>query len=297
MSFSASSSWFDRNTLIHLRLPFSFFLLPVFCFGISQVSNVDVWNTVIIFIVLHFFIYPGSNIYNSYMDRDTGSIGGLRTPPPVTVKLFYVSMLFDAAGILLCFFADIRLVPLMLVYIGVSKAYSWRKIRLKKYPFAGWMVVAFFQGGYTFLLVHMTASDNFSADWFTKQNIAAMLLATLLIGGFYPVTQIYQHEEDSGRGDITISYRLGITGTFVFTAILFALSVAVAGWYFGEYYSVQQFSVFLLCQIPSLVYFFLWFSKCLRDRSFADFSHTMRMMLISSSGMTVFFVILFFLNH
>src|SRR6185436_6504992 len=146
----------DRNTLLHLRLPFSYFLLPVFCFALSQSAPVNWTNACIIFFILHFLIYPGSNAYNSYMDQDTGSIGGLRNPPPATIRLYYASIFLDIAGLLLCFLVSSYLVLLMLAYVCISKAYSWHKIRLKKYPFSGWLVVVLFQVGFTFLLVHMS---------------------------------------------------------------------------------------------------------------------------------------------
>ena len=92
---------FDRNTLLHLRLPFSFFLLPVFLFAISQTGGIHIYNTVMLFIALHFFIYPGSNIYNSYMDEDKGSIGGLKQPPPVT-KNYIMSVSFSTSSELCC---------------------------------------------------------------------------------------------------------------------------------------------------------------------------------------------------
>ena len=108
-----SIAFIDRDVLLHLRLPFSFFLLPIYCFAISQAAVIDIYNAFIIFIVLHFFIYPGSNLYNSYMDNDKGSIGGLRNPPPATRKLYYSSILFDLTGLLLCSLIGIKLVILI----------------------------------------------------------------------------------------------------------------------------------------------------------------------------------------
>src|SRR5207302_11166763 len=104
------------------------------------------FNKIVVFIVLYVFIYPGSNLYNSYMDRDTGSIGGLKNPPPVTRKLFLASMLFDCAGLLLCLLINGQMFLIMLIYILVSKAYSWHRIRLKKYAFTGWLAVILFHG-------------------------------------------------------------------------------------------------------------------------------------------------------
>jgi 1,4-dihydroxy-2-naphthoate octaprenyltransferase len=46
------------------------------------------------------------------------------------------------------------------------------------------------------------------------------LLSTCLLLGSYPMTQIYQHEEDARRGDKTFSLLLGIKETFIFTAVI-----------------------------------------------------------------------------
>src|SRR4051794_24500682 len=136
-------SIFERDTILHLRIPFSYFLLPIFIFGISQASTIHLAQTIIVFIALHLFIYPGSNIYNSYMDKDTGSIGGLKNPPPVTKKLYYASIIFDTAGLLVCSLAGWQNMLIMAGYVAFSKAYSWYGIRLKKYTYLGWVSVMF----------------------------------------------------------------------------------------------------------------------------------------------------------
>lgn len=288
---------FDRDTILHLRLPFSFFLLPVFVFGISQASNIHAINTVIVFIALHFFIYPGSNIYNSYMDKDTGSIGGLKNPPPVTTRLYYASIVMDVAGLLICLLSGWQNMLLMAGYVAFSKAYSWHGIRLKKYPYLGWLMVAFFQGGYTFLLANMAAENTFGREWFTTAHFVGMLIATLLIGAYYPLTQIYQHEEDSIRGDYTISYKLGVNGTFIFAAVLFAAGFFAAYMYFGAYYSLAHFWIFGACIVPILFYFLYWFAKTIKNQKFADYNHAMLMTLVSSVCMVTCFTVILIYNY
>ncbi len=290
-------SIFDRDTVLHLRIPFSFFLLPVFCFGLSQASSVSISNTVIVFVALHFFIYPGSNIYNSYMDKDTGSIGGLKNPPPVTPKLYYASIICDATGLLLCSLTGWQNMLLMSLYVAFSKAYSWRGIRLKKYPLVSWLVIAFFQGGYTFMLAKMVAENNTQIAWFNAQNILAMTIASLLIGGSYPLTQIYQHDEDSSRGDYTISYRLGIKGTFIFTLVMFLGSATLLYYYFSTYGRIIDFFIFSGCLAPVMVYFLYWFLITLRDPKNADYAHVMLMNKVSAMCMVVCFTILFVISH
>lgn len=290
-------SIFDRATILHLRLPFSFFLLPVFFFGISQALNFHASSIIIVFIALHFFVYPGSNIYNSYMDKDEGSIGGLEKPPPVTRKLYYASIIVDSIGLLFCLLAGWKLTLVLAGYVAFSKAYSWYGIRLKKYTYLGWVSVAFFQGGYTFLIGNMAAENTVSLQWFTTKNLLCMLIATLFIGASYPFTQIYQHEEDSARGDITISYKLGIIGTFVLAGVLFFLAAVIAWGYFVQYYNITHFYVFLVCLSPIVMYYTYWLKKTLGNRKFADYRHTMFMNKISSICMIICFGILMIVNY
>lgn len=294
-------SLFDRDTILHLRIPFSYFLLPVFFFGISQAPYIHVTNTLIVFVALHLFIYPGSNVYNSYMDKDTGSIGGLKNPPPVTRRLYYASIVFDVAGLLLCSVTGWRNTLIMAGYVAFSKAYSWYGIRLKKYTYLSWISVMFFQGGYTYMLANIAAQNHgdisVGLEWFTSKNLEAMLFASLIIGGSYPLTQVYQHEEDSSRGDFTISYRLGIIGTFIFSSVLFVAGTATILHYFTAYYSLSQFFTYLACTAPVLVYFTYWFAGSVRNRQFADYGHSMLMNKISSTCMIICFAIIFIMNH
>jgi len=286
------SEW--RSVLLHLRIPFSYFLLPVFLFAVSQSYPAHFLNIILIFVSLHFFIYPASNAYNSYMDRDEKSIGILRHPPPVSRRLYLTSIFLDVAGSLLLFIVDYRLVLMILPYIGVSKAYSWHGIRLKKYSIVGWLAVILFQGGYTFMLVSMAAENNYSLGWFTPAKIECFTIATLLIGAYYPITQIYQHGEDLSRGDRTISAFLGVRGTLIFTALVFVLAFALAGHYFVTYYSLAHYLVFMISLVPGIIYFFRWMVQCFRDAAAADFDHTMKMTLISSTCTSIGFLLLIY---
>src|SRR5450432_1532979 len=91
----------QRSTIQLLRFHFSFFLMPVYWFAISQVVNPNLARSLLIFFILHILIYPSSNGFNSYMDRDEGSIGGLKSPLLPTRQLFYASILMDVLAILL----------------------------------------------------------------------------------------------------------------------------------------------------------------------------------------------------
>ncbi|MBL7719670.1 MAG: UbiA prenyltransferase family protein [Flavipsychrobacter sp.] len=288
---------FDRDTRIHLRIPFSYYLLPVYVFGLSQASPIYVVDTLIVFVALHLFIYPGSNIYNSYMDNDTGSIGGIKNPPPVTPRLYYASIIFDLVGLALCLLAGWQTLLLMLGYVGFSKGYSWHGIRFKKYTYGGWLSVAFFQGGYTFLLSNMSAEGLFSTGWFTPRNLECMAIASILIGGSYPLTQVYQHKQDSESGDMTISRKLGVKGTFIFSGLSFFTGAMLLLHYFYTFYTLNQFYVFAACLSPVIIYFNWWFIQSMKNAEQVNYENTMMINRISATCMILCFSIILYLNY
>lgn len=280
----------QRSTLLHLRIPFSFFLLPVFLFALSISNSVTWFSGAIVFVALHFFIYPASNAYNSYFDKDEGSIGGLKEPPKVTKELYWVALLFDTVGIILAAILSVELAALMFVYGLVSKAYSHPSVRLKKMPIAGWLTAGIFQGYFTFLMCIVGFDGGIAGDLFDiKIQIPAILSSFLLLGS-YPMTQIYQHEEDGKRGDETISRKLGILGTFHFTALFFAFSCLGFVMFYYQYYSLGVAVSFQLSLTPILGFFAWWYFKVRGDRTKADFQNTMRLNLISSLVLNLYFL-------
>ena len=124
-----------------------------------------------------------------------------------------------------------------------------------------------------------------------------MAIASLLVGGFYPLTQIYQHQEDKKRGDYTISYLLGYKGTFLFSASLFVISSILFFIYFTYYYAQIQFFIFIVCLLPVLFYFLYWFSRVIKDPDQANFSNAMHINQLSAPCMILCFILIFFLNH
>jgi 1,4-dihydroxy-2-naphthoate octaprenyltransferase len=136
----------------HLRLPFSFFLMPVYLFALSQASTINWKTTTISFVILHLFIFPSSNGYNSYQDQDETSIGGLKYPPKVSKNLFYATLLFDIIGILCALFVSVYFSLFVLMFVLISRAYSYRSLRLKKYAIIGFVTVFIFQGAFVYLM-------------------------------------------------------------------------------------------------------------------------------------------------
>jgi 1,4-dihydroxy-2-naphthoate polyprenyltransferase len=290
-------SWFDKSTVRHLRLPFSFYLMPVFLFALSQAVNINWLTSAIAFVILHLFIFPSSNGYNSYQDRDETSIGGLKNPPKVTRNLYFVTLLLDFIGVLGALFVSVYFSLFVLIFVLMSRAYSYRNVRLKKYPVIGFLTVFIFQGAFVYLMASSAVAP-FSFDtFFTFNNLICMSVASLFMGSVYPLTQIYQHEADKQDGVISISYKLGYIGTFVFSSILFGLATLFLYYYFNLKHQQTGLFLFLLITLPVVTKLTVWFNKVRKDTSQANFENTMSMNLLTSSCMNLYFLILILNNH
>ena len=141
------------GTVKHLRFAHSLLLSPIIFFALSESMvgpRADFW---IFFAVVLACIFPASNGYNCYYDRDEGSIGGLETPPPVEEELLPTTMALEAIGIALALVFCGTVVAVGLVLYGVmSKLYSHPRVRLKARPWVSLLVVSVFQGPVIFLL-------------------------------------------------------------------------------------------------------------------------------------------------
>ncbi len=290
-------SWFDESTVKHLRLPFSFFLMPVFLFALSQANPVNWETTIIAFVVLHLLVFPSSNGYNSYQDRDETSIGGLKYPPKVTRNLFYATLLLDIASVLCGLIVSAYFALFVLIFVLVSRAYSYRKIRLKKYAVIGFITVFIFQGAFVYLMASAAISTFSVTTFFTLNNLICMSVSSFFIGSIYPLTQIYQHEADKKDGVISISFKLGYIGTFLFSSILFLIATFFLSYYFSLKHQQVALVLFLLIMLPIVVKLEIWFNKVRMDTVNANFENTMAMNLLTSTCMNLYFLILILNNY
>ncbi len=282
-----------RSTIQLLRLPFSFFLMPVYWFALSTVPVIDFGKAVLTFIILHLLVYPASNGYNSYMDRDETSIGGIAKPLQPTVQLFYTTIVLDVSAIALSLFVGVLFAAAIVVYIIFSRLYSYRNIRLKRFPVIGYLTVVLNQGALTFWMIYVAANRMPAAVF----PVIACVSATFLIGGFYPITQIYQHEADRKDGVKTISMLLGIRGTFIWCAVMYAIAFGLLFVHFQRAHQIVLFIVLQAFFVPVLVYFFYWVMKVWQNSANADFKYTMQMNWLAAACTNLAFITLLIFNH
>jgi 4-hydroxybenzoate polyprenyltransferase len=284
----------SRSTWLHLRIPFSYFLLPAYLFALGISPNLSEQKLLWSFIIIHLLLYPASNGYNSYFDRDEDSIALLKHPPKVTRQLYFVSLLLDLAAIILSIiYINKEFAILVFVYGLVSKAYSHPSVRLKKYPIASWLIVVLFQGCFSLLMCYEGINALPFANLLHEKVLTAGIMTSLLLCGSYPLTQVYQYAEDKRHGDTTLSMRLGIKGTFYFAIFFFVIAVAGFFYFFNHFYQMTWAVYFLIFLAPAILFFFLWFSRVLNHPRYASFSFVMWQNFISSTCLNAFFVYFF----
>lgn len=213
--------------LVHLRLWFQFLLSPVFLWGYLSGGGTLSGTLVLGYLAFHLFGYAGGTAFNSCYDRDTGPIGGLEFPPPIPRGLLPFSLVWQLAGFALALLVNL---PFALIYLAMaclSFAYSHPRVRWKGRPLAALFTVAVGQG----VLASLAGWVAARGDWLSAISplgIITMAAATLLTIGLYPLTGIYQIDEDRTRGDQTLPVWLGPAAAFQFSIISLFLGGSMA---------------------------------------------------------------------
>ncbi len=280
-----------KSILLHLRIPFSFLLMPVFFFALAISPNFTENEILWVFLILHLLVYPASNAFNSYFDKDEKSIGLLKNPPKVSLGLYWVATAVDIAAIYLAYIKiGLTFSLLILGYILISRAYSHPWVRLKKYPWYGWISAGLFQGLYTFITAYIGINGYSLEMALRPQILAPAFLCSIILWGSFPITQVYQHDEDKKRGDITISQLLGIKGTFRFATGMFLIADLGFIFYFNHYHVSSYALVFQMFLAPIILFFGVWYLWVRRHPKHASYGWTMWMNFISALCLNTFFI-------
>jgi len=180
----------------------------------------------------------------------------------------------------------------VIVYIIASRLYSNRKIRLKKFPITGFLVVFIFQGAWIFY-ANIFALSSISL-FLNKSVLFSALACSFFIATIYPLTQIYQHDADKQDGVKTLSILLGTKGTFIFSALMFAVATLFMYLSFDGDETMNLFWLFNIVMLPASIYFLIWLIRSFKNSALINFKNTMTMLVLSSLLNNFYFLILLF---
>jgi 1,4-dihydroxy-2-naphthoate octaprenyltransferase len=181
---------------------------------------------VAVFILLHLCIYGGATAYNSSYDRDSGPVGGMKHPPESGLLErnggLFLQLL--GAGTISLWGWGLGLCAGVLILMGT--AYSHPRWRWKARPVLSLVVVAIGQGVIPFLIGYLVGAP---LSRLSLEVWVAISASALLILGTYPLSQVYQVEEDEARGDVTFSVRYGPHMAFNFARFIVGAGIGALG--------------------------------------------------------------------
>lgn len=175
----------------------------------------------------------GTLALNSAFDQDEGDIAYLRHPPPAPANLAGFSLALMGTGQILAFRLAAPYPMLYGICFVLSLAYSVPPLRLKAVAGADWLINMWGFGT-------LTPAAGWAATGVPFEAARGLVLLGFcpLFAALYPLTQLYQVEEDLRRGDRTLASALGMgrslsaaLGAVVIAAGLFAAAGVEAGWH------------------------------------------------------------------
>jgi lycopene elongase/hydratase (dihydrobisanhydrobacterioruberin-forming) len=166
----------------------------------------------------------GTLALNSAYDRDVGDVAYLHRPPPPPAHLAGFGL-----GLMVSGLAGSFVLPhaYQLAYgtcLVLSVLYSVPPFRLKSVPGVDWVINMVGFGS-------LTPFAGWAATGYRLSSAGLLVLLGFcpLFAALYPLTQIYQFEEDARRGDRTLARALGVRASLVVACV----SAVVAFGFFG----------------------------------------------------------------
>lgn len=283
----ASARWtLARSLIIHLRLHFQLLLAPIFVWAFLLADGHLDPRFWIAFVVFHLCLYGGTTAFNSYYDRDEGPVGGLEKPPPVHSALLPFSLLLQAVGALLASLVNLPFLLIYLTIFAMGAAYSHPALRWKARPLGGLCTVAIGQGLLAGLGGWVSASANPALP--SLMGWLGISAVALITTGFYPITQIYQIDEDRRRGDLTFAVWRGAQGVFTFAVVTLGLAAIVLVGVIAQQLGVWQALLVALCYLGLLGAIIHWARHFDPTQVIGNFRRVMRIYQLTSGGFLIF---------
>jgi len=196
------------NFLLHLRLHYQLLILSGgFLLGGFFSGEMEAGRFWFQFLNVHILLFGGATAYNSWWDKDTGPIGGLRHPPKMSRWMHPVSLLLMIVG--LAFAVGVGVVYALIFFISLVLfwLYSTPLYRWKSDPHLSLVAIAISTGFNSVLMGTLAAGGAISAEVLLGAAGASMILLSL-----YPVSQIFQFRADRERKDQTFAITYGVDG-------------------------------------------------------------------------------------
>jgi 4-hydroxybenzoate polyprenyltransferase len=277
--------------IIHLRWHYQLFILSGgFLLG-GLLSNTINWAYFgIQFLNVHLLLFGGATAYNSYWDKDEGPVGGLKNPPKMSPWMWGASILLQAAGLGIALWHGVLFAVIYLVSFVLFWLYSTPHFRWKGTPLKSLVAIGISTGSNSVLMGYLAAGGG-TRDfevWNAALGVALMVLS------LYPISQLYQLDEDIRRGDQTFAIQFGFAGVIQFFVVAFAGGMMLVG--FSLMHIQRWFGViFLLIGIITGIWIYRQLKNIGLEKN--DYQTVMRIKYATSLAFVFFLVLMLVAKH
>lgn len=213
--------------IIHLRWHYQLGILSGgYLLAGLFLESINIGAYLIQFINVHLLLFGGATAYNSYMDKDEGPVGGLKNPPPMNEWMHPASLAIQFIGLVIASNQGDLFFGLYLLSMLMFWLYSSPRARWKGKPVLSIIAIAISTGTNSFLMGYLAGSQATIPGY--PVVVAAVGVALMLVS-LYPISQWFQLEVDTDRGDLTFALKYGKKGIIIFFAICFLTGTLITG--------------------------------------------------------------------
>jgi 4-hydroxybenzoate polyprenyltransferase len=190
--------------------------------GVSNSLRSDHLRPALLGILLWVVCLNGGTLaLNSAFDRDEGDIAYLRQPPPPPRALAAFGFGLMLLGLGGAFLLPAEYLLAYALCLLLSVLYSVPPVRLKAVPGADWLINMWGFGT-------LTPFAGWAATGLPLGSVGRLILLAFcpLFAALYPLTQLYQIEEDARRGDRTLVRWLGVGRSLMLALVAAMLAFA-----------------------------------------------------------------------
>jgi 4-hydroxybenzoate polyprenyltransferase len=160
------------------------------------------------------FLNGGTLAINSVFDRDTGDIGYLNAPPQLPRYLLQFSLALLTGGQLLALTLPAGFQIAYAICFLLSILYSVPPFRFKAVAGVDWVINMWGFGTLTPYAAWAATGRPLDLG-----HGLVLLAFCPLFAGLYPLTQLYQFDEDRRRGDRTLALILGMRASLIVAVV------------------------------------------------------------------------------
>jgi lycopene elongase/hydratase (dihydrobisanhydrobacterioruberin-forming) len=171
------------------------------------------------------FLNGGTLAINSVFDKDEGDIGYLNAPPPLPRYLLHFSLALLVGGQLLAFTLPAGFRLAYAICFAMSILYSVPPFRFKAVAGVDWVINMWGFGTLTPYAAWAATGRPLDLG-----HGLVLLAFCPLFAGLYPLTQLYQFEEDRRRGDRTLALIVGMRAGLVVALASTLVAFGLLGW-------------------------------------------------------------------